>query len=299
MKINKTDYSANIYNQRQDKLCTRPAFKQHKDSFKSQFSEKKKDFVQRFNNFELVDKKLLQQLMQTKDMTEYEWVLNDILRVVFFNYEKDSKFEKNLWNKIKACGKTTLAQEKYCFKIMDKKNRELVELFKFLSQKDENPEVIRIKNILIQKYGLKNVSLDNNPESAKLYLEAVKLLKEKNFNLPENIIISKYFPAGGAKFRIDGQDYIIINPNPNDSLWLQSTQSPIHTFIHEVVHCAQPNLLAFNVKKIPKNFKDTIDNMSIYASDNFTHEVHAELITKKILDGLTSEEEKLEKYIEN
>ena len=84
----------------------------------------------------------------------------------------------------------------------------------------------------------------------------------------------------------------------SESLWMQSTQSPLHQFVHETVHSAQPLLFAFNIKRIPDKFKDTVDNLSIYASDNFTHEVHAELITKMLLEELTPEEKELKKVIE-
>ena len=300
MKINQRDIIPAAYNNgfQRTKSCA-VTFGANNDFFESEFSKKKKLFANKFKDYKLIDKKLLTELLQCKNEEEYNSAINDILRVVFYNYlGQISDLDKALIEKAKKHQKTTLAFEQYFYNKMQKKDKEIIEIFKFLSEKDKNPEVLKVKNILTQKYGIKNVCLDNNPECAKLYLDAVKLLAQKDFPLPDNIIVSKYFPAGGLTVNSDGQSYIILPAEVSESLWMQSTQSPLHQFVHETVHSAQPLLFAFNIKRIPDKFKDTVDNLSIYASDNFTHEVHAELITKMLLEELTPEEKELKKVIE-
>lgn len=272
----------------------------HQDTFESEFNKKKKKIINNLKNFELIDKKLLKQLGECKNENEYNLVLGDIIRVAFHNLDSPStEYESTLWLISQKLRKTTLAGEQFFRKNFDKKNKELVQIFKCLSEKDTNPEVVKINKLLTQKYGIKNVFLDNDAECANLYLEAVKLLKEKNFPIPDNIITSRYFPAAGVSFKINGQSYILTKTQKADETWWEcSTDSPLHAFIHESVHCSQPELLAFNIKKIPAKFKNTVENLSIYAQGNNISEIHAELVAKKLICELSREEKELLNYIE-
>ncbi len=301
MQINRLDLTQQqLYTQRRDNNSVRPSFAKHQDTFESDFTKKKKQVAANLKNCRLVDKKLLQELVQSKNQTQFNLALENIMESVFQNYQNGfSPFDNTLWQKAQKQRKTNLETEQYFHKKMDKDNKELLQILKNLCEKDTDPQVTNIKNTLLQKYGIKNAYLDNNPRKAKMYLEAVKILKSKNFPLPDNIIVSRHLPAGGVSFNIDGETYIIVNPEDKDNAWMQSTQSPMHQFVHEIVHCSQPALLAFNIKRIPQNFKDTVENLSAYADENFTHEIHAELVTKFLLDELNSEEKALKKYIEN
>ncbi len=70
-----------------------------------------------------------------------------------------------------------------------------------------------------------------------------------------------------------------------------------HIIIHEILHTTQPNTLAFKTKIIPEEMQETANGVSEYASDNYALEVHCELYVKKILEGLSPEEEKLFDYL--
>ena len=77
-----------------------------------------------------------------------------------------------------------------------------------------------------------------------------------------------------------------------------STDKPEHMVIHEFMHSKNP--LPLCNKKIPKQYKDCVDNLSNYASESFNRsndEVRNELLTKQALDGLNKKEEELLNFL--
>lgn len=267
------------------------------DSFSTEFDKSKKEILSKLKDNALVDKKHLKQIANSNDQEELDesilYMTEDITE-----YNTNCLLDCVDWNTALKKHKTTLAIEQRLFKFKNKQNSQMAALYKVLVKKDTEPGVLKIKNELIQKYGIKNVYLDNNPEYAKLCLDSMKVLKEKEFPLPEQIILSRYLPDTGMSINADNKKTVILNPEQQIDAWEASTESPLHCIIHECVHCIQPDLLIYNLKKPPAKFQKTISDLSFYASGNYTQEVHAELVTKKLLDKLTPDEESLLKYIE-
>lgn len=290
--INSAKFNTNF----SQNLCRSVSFGKSEDTFCSDFSKEKKSLIEKLKNNKLVSKEHLQEIAQAQDKEELEnsieWMAesacrkNDDVLLNCVNWEDSVKKQK-----------TTLTLEKHLNKIKNNQFREVLSLFKTVAHKDIDPEVVKIKNNLIQNYGLKCVCLDNNLEYSKLCLESMKVLKKKNFPLPDQIILSRYLSDNGFSANIDGRPTIFLNPETEFDSWMASTESPLHCIIHEAVHCTQPDLLVFNIKKIPSRFTETVENLSTYAEGNFAQEVHAELVTKRLLDKLSPDEEELLKYL--
>lgn len=273
------------------------SFGKSKDTFCSEFTKEKNVLIETLKNNKLVSRENLEEIAQAQDKEEMRYSIrymvesamerNDTLLLKCVNWQESLKKQK-----------TTLALEKHLSKIKNNQFKEVLSLFKTVAQKDTDPNVVRIKNDLIQNYGLKDICLDNNYEYSKLCLESMKVLKGKNFPLPEKIILSRYIPGNGFSANIEGSPTIFLNPETEFDSWMASTKSPLHCIVHESVHCTQPDLLIFNIKKIPSKFTQTVENLSIYAEGNFGQEIHAELVTKKLLEELSPDEKELLNYIE-
>ena len=83
----------------------------------------------------------------------------------------------------------------------------------------------------------------------------------------------------------------IVNPDN----W--QVENAAYTLLHEILHTLQPKDIEFRLKKIPKKYQNVADNVSSYAKGNFAHEVHCELYVKKLLSGLSQQEEELFNYL--
>ncbi len=285
-----------VYNQCCNNKKYQISFGLSRDTFETEFSKNKKKMAENLRKYD-INKNLIKNFENAKDKTELSQALNDIGNYVLQQYENSQIAEKQLWQNAVKKHKTNLALEQYFYKLKEKTNKKLFSFFKDISEKDTKPDIIKIKNELKYKYNIKDTSFDNDKEIAQMCLNAVNILKEKDFPIPDAIIYNRHFPYGGISFAVDNKKIILINPENADE-WMQSTSHPLHTITHECVHCSQPELIAFAVKKFPAEFQDTISNLSLYADGNFTHEIHAELVTKKLLDKLTPDEQKLLDYIE-
>ena len=171
----------------------------------------------------------------------------------------------------------------------------IIPLIKLISKKDTDPTVLKIKQELQQKYGLKELLCDNNIEFAQSCKEAFQILNKNNIKIPKYVIANEQIDMFGG-WSVDssrGKEIIIsLNSNINNSgIDLK------HIIIHEILHTTQPNTLAFKTKIIPEEMQETANSVSEYASDNYALEVHCELYVKKILEGLSPEEEKLFDYL--
>ena len=271
------------------------------DTFEAQWKKDRDEFVEKLNKYNLVNKKHLKKVAKAQNEYELSCAIEAIYQGIFAKYEDMLSSKENLSDcqKAQKFKRTTLDFEKHIKNNESKLSTELIEIFKSLSQKDTNPKILKIKETLKNHYGIKDMYFDNDINSAELFLDAMKLLKEKDFPLPDNIVINKHFPAGGIAVRLNGQSTILMNSDFESNLRESSTDSPIHKIIHEAVHCIQPNLIAFNTKHIPKIFEKTISNISEYAEGNFAHEIYAELVAKMLIEELSPEEEILLKYLEN
>ncbi len=173
-----------------------------------------------------------------------------------------------------------------------------IKFAKILSKKDTNPEVLKIKKDIRKDFGIKNLYLDNNLPFSKKIQKALKILKENNVPLANEIIVNSILDSSMGITNPDKRT-ILLSPRGISDIF--STNSPLHLIIHEGIHLGQPDNPVIQLQKMPDKFKETINNLSLYASDNFILEVHAELKAKQLLrpKKFTKEEGEALFYIEN
>ncbi len=269
------------------------------DKFRSKFTDYKNLLLSNFiKNKEKPE--FIKKLQTVKNEAELDELLTQETESRFIYHMSECILDKDLnLQKHVILHSTTLALEQYINKLCLKEDIRLANFLKNIVKKDTNPEIIAIKQRIFKNFNIKNLYFDNNLEFAQTCLDAMQILKNNNIKPPNIIIGSRYIPDGaGITLNTTEGKVIALNTILKPS-WYGSTQSPMHKIIHECVHCTQPNLIAFNLQKIPKKFTETINELSPYASGNFAKEVHAELYTKKLLDKLSENEIKLASYFEN
>lgn len=272
------------------------------------FSAYKNNLIQQLKLKNCLPQESLEVLDCARSRSKFYLALEDV--VIKFN-EDNFKKQESAFNSCieqgKKFGHFSLEAEQLIARHMEEIHKKMLDMFKLLTRRDLRPDVLDIKRRLKGEFGIKEVYLNDNPNLARKCLESMKVLKKNDVALPDEIIgtdlllDSSREPFSIAIHEEKEGNAIIINPDVlrDDEDWTASTDSPIHTIVHECIHCTQPNLMSFNLKKIPAKFKDTISKLSYYARDNYMHEVHAELLTKKVLEGLNSKEKELLNYIEN
>lgn len=272
------------------------------------FSAYKNNLIQQLRVKNCLPQESLEALNCARSKMKFYLALEDV--VIKFNednFEKQDSISSAYINESKKYGHCTLEAEQWFARRMEEVYKKMLDMFKLLTRRDLKPEVLDIKQKIQKNYGIKEVYLNDNLNLAKKCLESLKVLKKNGIELPDEIIgtdllmDSSREPFSMAFYEEEAGNVIIINPDilNEDGFWTTSTDSSIHTIIHECIHCIQPHLMSFNFKKIPAKYKETVAHLSFYAQANMMHEVHAELLTKKILRGLNSNEKGLLDYIEN
>lgn len=171
----------------------------------------------------------------------------------------------------------------------------IIPLLKLTSKRDTDQDVLKIKQELQQKYGIKELFCDNDLEFAKSCKDAFEVLNKNGIEIPKFVIANEQVDMfGGWNAESSQGEAVILSLNPNNNSFDMDLK---HVIIHEVLHTTQPKTLAFKTKMIPEDMQDTANNVSEYASGNYALEVHCELYVKKLLDGLSPEEEKLFNYL--
>lgn len=195
---------------------------------------------------------------------------------------------------------------------------------KLIIPETEAPEVRKLERFLKQQYKFDYIHLEN-AESAEKVKNALEIAKQKKLPIPHNIVVTPYSFQGlvNGVNRL-GSDlkttvYIMAEPSRKthykifkslpqktkevdiflaENLWyalkMYSTDKPEHTIMHEFMHSKNPLLLCN--KKIPKAYKEVVDNLSKYAKDSFNKmndEVRNELLTKEVFEGLNKKEKEL------
>ena len=185
---------------------------------------------------------------------------------------------------------------------------ELLKIFDFLvaqfyiliSKSDTENEIIKIKEKLNNKYGVKNLYCDNNKDFAKRCLEVAKLLENHKIKMPRTIIGSdNYQRNSGICFNINKFGPTIILNTKYDSV-LGITKSKNELLVHEIIHSLQKKLLSLNKKKLPNEFTELKNIHPDVLSDirfKCNQEAHADLFVKSILSCLTNDENKLLQYL--
>ena len=227
----------------------------------------------------------------------------------------------------------SLQEEQNIYKFRNFRTACRREIYTTFSKKSTNPEVIKIENILKEKYGVQNASLGDDLELAQRLLQAVKLAKSKGIKIPNEFIVTPFTLGAGEFMRLfkNGEEirtvllpptsirqrslqiidkiFNTMPPNIKQSYekWQKfcgfkthgSTNSPMHMEIHEMMHQTHPLLTAFAIKKIPNKFMPTVRKLSQYSAINEMNnwEIYTELATKKVLEGLEPNEAELFKFL--
>lgn len=269
-------------------------------SLKTSFPLLKRNIIEQFESRKVLEKKQLDSLKKTKTLEQFQANIKSInidihskmiddrrqYKIINSYILNPTKKSDKLWNQIRCL-----------------RNKKYSDFLKVLTKKDRNPEVLSIKKELKEKYNVRSVYLNNNLEFAKNILESAKKLKNNNIPFPKNIIVSDFavMPNGMKySYTIPETNTIVLNPNQFDEnlVFTSSTESKLHNIVHECIHCLQPASLSFLFKDLPQQYENTVDKLSSYASGNNLGEIHAELMTKKVLDKLTPDETELLKYFE-
>lgn len=185
----------------------------------------------------------------------------------------------------------TLEQEQVLYGMKMQRGKLILAREKALCLNSTKPEVIVAENILKTQYGCEFVSLKDNETIAKQVLKAFETAKKNNAPLPKNVIVSDFMTFEGENL-FNGT--ILLNSKPaslGENFF--STTTDYHTVLHEILHSSHPNLIAFSDKRIPKKFIDVKHNLSKYSSVAPTHETFTELNTKRMIEGLSPEEQEL------
>lgn len=273
------------------------------------FSLTKNKVIQPIENFDSYKTRLISQLKKqnfsdnkTEELIKNstnEIELNSVIKKITtkeFEYMEDLMKDKslNLLGTQKK-QKTTLAFEQYLNKVSQTKEKRIADLYKTISVKDTDPEIIKIKQQLQNEFGIKELYFDNHLDFAQNCLEVMKILKNKNLKLPDQIIGSRFFSHYGINLNSEGLNTILINTEKTISSG--STNHPLHIIMHEALHGLQPKFALFNMQKIPEQYRKVANNLSDYAYNNYAHEVHCELLAKKVLSNLSKEEDDLFNYL--
>ena len=228
---------------------------------------------------------------------------------------------------------TSLQEEQNIYKFRNFLTACRREMYTTFSKKSTNQEVIKIENILKEKYGVQNASLGDDLELGQRLLQAVKLAKSKGVKIPDEFIVTPFTLGAGEFMRLfkNGEEirtvllpptsirqrtlqiidkiFNTMPPNIKQSYekWQKfcgfkthgSTNSPMHMEIHEMMHQTHPLLTAFAIKKIPNKFMPTVRKLSQYSAINEKNnwEIYTELATKKVLEGLEPDEAELFKFL--
>ncbi len=271
------------------------------DSFSSEFKTRRDTVVKNLSHQKLIHKKELEDMKKCKNEEEFECALFSYIAKMTekseFKYINDN--QDVLLDIINRKGSSKLSEEQHLHKKRIETYDNLVELYKAAAVPDTDMDVLIIKDILQDKYNVDEMYFNNDPQVAMNWLDTAIYVTSYGLDMPKVIVTCPYILASGTNAATSKGSTVIINPERRSSKLGLSTNHPLHAYVHETVHCNQPDLTAFNLIKIPDKFKSTADNISEYAKDNFMHEIHAELKTKQILSRLTPNEEKFLKYIEN
>lgn len=228
---------------------------------------------------------------------------------------------------------TSLQEEQNIYKFRNFLTACRREMYITFSKKSTNSEVIKIENILKEKYGVQNASLGDDVELGQRLLQAVKFAKKKGIKIPNEFIVTPFTLGGGEYMKLskNGEkictvllpptsirqrslqiiDYVFntmpTNIKQSYEKWQKfcgfktngSTNSPMHMEIHEMLHQTHPILEAFAIKKIPNKFISTVRKLSQYSAVNEKNnwEIYTELATKNVLGKLEPDEKELFKFL--
>lgn len=257
------------------------------------------------NNFENYKKQLLEFLKQTgynkkfinyvqdaENIEDLEFELDVFINNTLLNDDLLEDEELDIINKIKN-REYSSELDKIILEDEIEKADKVIPLAKLFSETDTVPEVLNIKNELKTKYKQNNLFFNNDISFAQACKEAFEILNKNNIPFNGTIIVFDCFSACGINLISSDGDCVIINPN----ISYEENRNITKLILHEILHSLQPKTLEFNTQVIPEKYKEVLENVSNYAEGNFAHEVHCELYVKKLIKGLSEQEEELFNYL--
>lgn len=269
-------------------------------SFEFEFNNFKKSVTRYLSQLYIVDQEVIENIKHLENKNEYDHYMWDYINKATDNQKaeffKDSG--KGLYNLFKGYAKPEL--RKTLVKRYALMGDNLTDLYKSVIKSDKNSNILIIKQIFDDKYKIANTYFNNNIYAAELCLAGCNELSKYGLELPDQIICSPYIHNPEVSMLTSKGKTIVINPNIEIPSGYLSTDNECHVFVHAGIHCNQPALAGYNFEHLPEKFNEILSGLSKYAlSQNYYHEVDAELRAKQILEGLTPEEEELLKYIED
>ncbi len=263
--------------------------------FVEDFASKKQKLIEELSK--VCDKTLITQIENAKTPEQLAKILAEREFSFFREYGKYMLEGKSfsLQNQNKFFRTLTLEIEQIQYKVRAQRGKFILARERAMHVPSKNPKVIAIENILKQQYGCKFVSLKDNEELARKVLKAYETASKNGIKTPENVIASDFMFAEGENL-FNGT--VLLNTRqtalPAGAL---ATMSDFHVPLHEILHGTHPTLVSFSIKKIPVQLKKVKEELSGYSAITQTHETFTELYTKKLIDGLNSEEQALFDYL--
>ncbi len=238
--------------------------------------------------------------------------------------------ETSSWNKLIKLksrlpkGKVLLEQEQIDYALRIKRGQFIIAREKAIATPAQNPYVIKVENILKEKYGVEYVNLKDDEEIAENVLRAFETVSKCGDPLPKQVIVSDFMMVNGE--RIDPENAILLASKkavevqqqleqklfeelpkatkealarccylPNKNIF--ATSATEHIPVHEIMHGKHPIINAYAEKKIPKELIPVKEELSLYSAISKTHETFTELSTKRAIQGLNEQETELYNYL--
>lgn len=269
------------------------------NAFELEFSNFKKLVTKYLSQLYIVDQEVIESVKQTSNKNEYDHYMWDYINKTTDNQKaeffKDSG--KHLYSIMKGYYDPEVRNS--LVRRYTRMGDNLTNLYKSVITPDRNSNIQLIKQIFDDKYNIIETHFNNNMYAAEICLAGCNELSKAGLELPEQIICSPYIHNPEVSILTSKGKTIVINPNIEIPKGYLSTDDECHVFVHAGIHCNQPALAGYNFKRVPEEFHKTLVGLSKYAlSQNFVHEVDAELRAKQILQELTPMEEELLNFIQ-
>ena len=183
-----------------------------------------------------------------------------------------------------------------------------IKIQKSLASNSTSTKAIQIEKQL-KSYGIDFVAIDNDLCQGKRLLKACKTWQKSGNKMPSGIIVTDTLPmslASGQCLRNSaGETIILLRPSSNKLMSLgelidrlqfkfinwfkpknkippKSTDSKIHTHIHEFAHSVQSQSIVEQRFELPVQYRATAKNISGYANGSI-EELYAELKAMSVL----------------
>lgn len=213
-------------------------------------------------------------------------------------------------------------------------NEKIVALHETFVKPSTNPEVIKIEKELVEKYGVKTASLNDDIEAAQNVLKAVSIAKKNGYCVSDKYIVSPIVLNGGFNMQVRYGNAVLLRPSKLTSLLFKVNDNktnmifknfclqeginetkadeiinlyknylikinkyPYHTALHETIHNVFGDSLLTLANMVPKRFIETAKKATAYGYTTNQNELYTELTSKALIEGLTPAEKELHGFV--